>query len=322
VLIYVDDMVIAGNDSLVISELKHHLCTHFHMKDLGHLSYFLGLEIFPTAQGLFLCQKKYIKDLLQETKMTQCRPLRVPLTPNLKLYAQIGTPLQDPNCFRRLVGKLIYLSITRPDISFSVQFLSQFMSHPTDAHMKEVIHLLRYLRATPDYGLLYPSSSEFLLKAFCDSDWGSCPNSRKSVTGYPIMLGQSLISWKSKKQGVVSRSTAEGEYRAMATTCCELTWLLALLKDLHVSPQMPVHLYCDNQAALHIVRNPVFHERTKHIEVDCHYVRDKFKIGHIQPHYVTSKNQLADLFTKVIPASQYTYLLSKLGVVSSSQPPA
>jgi len=106
----------------------------------------------------------------------------------------------------------------------------------------------------------------------------------------------------------------------MATTCCELTWLLALLKDLHVSPMLPVHLFCGNQAALHIVRNPVFHERTKHIEVDCHYVRDKFKLGHIQPCYVTSKNQLADLFTKVVLATQYTYLLSKLGVMSSSQP--
>ena len=121
------------------------------------------------------------------------------MTPNLKLYGQTGTSLKDPNYFRRLVGKLIYLSITRPDISFAVQFLSQFMSHPTDAHMKEVVHLLRYLRATPNYGLLYPNSSEFQLMAFCDSDWGSCPNSRKSVTGYAIMLGQSLISWKSKK---------------------------------------------------------------------------------------------------------------------------
>ena len=242
------------------------------------------------------------------------------MTLNLKLYAHTGAPLDDPNRFRRIVGKLIYLSITRPDISFAVQFLSQFMSHPTDAHMKEVVHLLRYLHATPDHGLLFSHSSDFQLRAFCDSDWGSCPISRKSVTGYAILLGQSLISWKSKKQGVVSRSTAEGEYRAMATTCCERTWLLALLKDLHVSPLLHVHLFCDNQAALHIVRNPVFHERTKHIEVDCHYVRDKFQLGQIKPCYVTSKNQLADLFTKVVSASQYAYLLGNLGVVCSTQP--
>ena len=319
VLIYVDDMVITGSAVDAITELKGYLSHQFHMKDLGELSYFLGLEVSKTEEGIFLCQKKYVGDLLKETRIENCKPLKVPLTPNLKLLGDTGHPLEDPNRFRRLVGKLIYLSITRPDISFAVQFLSKFMSAPTDAHMKEVYHLLRYLKATSEHGILLAKNSDFHIRAYCDSDWGSCPNSRKSVTGFAIMLGNSLISWKSKKQGVVARSTAEGEYRAMATTCCELTWLLALLRDLTVKPPLPMHLFCDNQAALYIVKNLVFHEQTKHIEVDCHYVRDQFKNGQVRPCYVSSKSQLADLFTKVVSASQYVYLLGKLGVVSSIQ---
>uniref|UniRef100_A0A7C9DR86 Reverse transcriptase Ty1/copia-type domain-containing protein n=1 Tax=Opuntia streptacantha TaxID=393608 RepID=A0A7C9DR86_OPUST len=165
------------------------------------------------------------------------------------------------------------------------------MSHPTDAHLNEVYHLLRYLRATPYHGVLFPKNSDFQLTAFCDSDWESYSNSRKYVTSYVILLGQSPISWKSKRQGVVSHSIAEGEHRAMAATYCEFTWLLALLRDLSVQSLSPMHRFCDNQAALHIVRNPVFHEGTKHIEVDCHYVRDKFKIGQVQPCYVSSENQ-------------------------------
>ena len=196
------------------------------------------------------------------------------------------------------------------------------MSNPTDAHMQEAFHVLRYLKATSHHGIFLAANSDLRLKAYCDSDWGSCPNSRKSVTGYAVLLGNSLISWKSKKQGVVACSTAEGEYRAMAKTCCELTWLIALLHDLAMKPPLPVHFVCDNQAALHIVRNPVFHERTKHIEVDCHHVRDKFKTGQVQPYYITSNNQLADLFTKVVSASQYVHFLTKLGVVSSTQLPA
>jgi len=315
-------MVITGSNAAAVSALKQHLSSPFHMKDLGHLRYFLGLEVSHTLAGIFLCQKKYAQDLLKDTKMDHCRALKVPLTPNLKLLYNTGQPLNNPNIFRRIVGKLTYLSITRPDISFAVQFLSQFMSCPTDAHLKEAFHVFRYLRATAEHGVLFSKDSTFQLRAFCDSDWGSCPNSRKSVTGYAILLGKSLISWRSKKQGVVSRSTAEGEYRTIAVTWCELTWFLALLKDLNVQPTLLVQLYCDNQAALHILHNPVFHERTKHIEVDCHYVRDKFKAGHICPCYVSSKDQLADLFTKVVSAGQYLHFLHKLGVVSSCQPPA
>ena len=187
-------MVITGNDANAIDKLETYLSDQFHMKDLGQLSYFLGLEVLHIAEGIFLCQRKYVKDLLKETRMNNCRPLKVPLKPNLKLNAHSGQPLEDPNKFRRLVEKLIYLSITRSDISFAVQFLSQFMSSLIDAHMKEAYHLFKYLRATSEHGVLFDKCSNFRLRAFYDSDWGSYPNSRKSATGYAIMLGNSLIS--------------------------------------------------------------------------------------------------------------------------------
>jgi len=208
VLIYVDDMVIIGSNATTVSTLKLHLSSQFHMKDLGCLSYFLGLEVSHTAEDIFLCQKKCAQDLHKKTKMTHCRALKVLLTPNLKLLYNTGQLLDNPNRFRRIVGKLIYLSITRPDISFVVQSLSQFVSSPTDAHLKETFHVLKYLKATTDHGILLAKDSTFQIRAFSDSDWGSCPNSRKSVTGYAILLGKSLIFWRSKKQGVVSRSTA------------------------------------------------------------------------------------------------------------------
>jgi len=170
VLVYVDDMVITGSDDKVISALKSYLSAQFHMKDLGYLSYFLGLEVNRTPEGIFLCQRKYTLDLLKETKINNCQSLKVPLTPNLKLYMDSGEPLEDPNRYRRLVGKLIYLSITRPDISFAVQFLNQFMSCPVDAHMQEAFHVLRYLHATAEHGILLAANSNFQLKAYCDSD--------------------------------------------------------------------------------------------------------------------------------------------------------
>lgn len=313
-------MVLTGNNEKEIADLKGYLNNKFHMKDLGQLRYFLGQEIMRSKRGIYITQRKYTLDLLKEAGMTGCKPVRLPMVPNEKLLPTSGQLLENPDEYRRLIGKLIYLTITRPDISFGVQLLSQFMTSPTNIHLKAAMHVLRYLKYAPGQGILLAADSPAQLVVYCDSDWASCPMSRRSTTGYVIQLGHSPISWKSKKQKVVARSSAEAEYRAMAVTSCQITWLLALLRDLGIHNLYPVELYCDNQATLHISANPVLHERTKHIQVDCHYVREKFKEGQLKPTYVNTRFQIADLLIKIVSTEQYQNLLANLGVYNIFHP--
>ncbi|KAK9749334.1 hypothetical protein RND81_02G118600 [Saponaria officinalis] len=247
--------------------------------------------------------------------MLDCTPASFPLPRGLKLSTDDGLPLDDPEVYRRLIGRLLYLNMTRPDISYAVQHLSQFMSSPRQPHLQAALHVVRYLKGTSTAALFYPSGDDQVLSAFCDADWGSCQFSCRSVTGYCVFLGQSLISWKTKKQKTVSKSSAESEYRAMSYTTSELVWLQGLLTDLGVVIPLPISLHCDNRAALHIAENPVFHERTKHLNIDCHFVRDKLKDGFLRPTYVKSGSQLADLLTKALGKDQHFYLASKLGLL-------
>ncbi|XP_021856709.2 uncharacterized mitochondrial protein AtMg00810-like [Spinacia oleracea] len=249
ILLYVDDLMICSTNQTEIATLKEMLSKSFHMKYLGELSYFLGLEVFRSSSGFFVSQRKYALDLLNEHQMVDVKPVQLPMESNLKLTTDKGELLPSPTPYQRLLGRLIYMSITRPNISFIVQPLSQFMHQPMSVHMQAAKRLLRYIAGTVNQGILLASTSAATLTAYCDSDWTGCPISRRSTSDYCIFLGKSPVSWKAKKQSVVARSSAE--YRAMALTSCEVTWLTYLLKDLGLSSLPPAVLKCDNQVALY-----------------------------------------------------------------------
>lgn len=317
VLIYVDDLLIGGNDMQKIQDTKEFLSSQFHMKDLGELRYFLGIEVDRTSKGIFLSQKKYLHDLLQQYHLSNCRTVKLPMDTHFKLTEDVGDPLPDAYVYQQLIGKFIYLTLTRPDISFAIHVLSQYMHKPTNVHFQAAKRVMRYLSGSPSKGILLASSSAATLSAYCDSDWAGCPNTRRSTSGFCVMLGHSPVSWKSKRQTVVARSSAEAEYRSMALTICEVMWLHQLLKDLGLTHLESTPLFCDNQAAISISANPVHHDKTKHVDIDYHFIREKVANGVVSPTYIPSSKQLADVLTKQLSCSQHEQLLSKLGVVSS-----
>ncbi|KAL2228698.1 UNVERIFIED_CONTAM: Retrovirus-related Pol polyprotein from transposon RE1, partial [Sesamum indicum] len=268
--------------------------------------------------GIVISQTKYIKDIIDDVGLSEVKATSTPLPMGIKLSSSQEEQLENPESFRRLLGRLLYLGFTRPDICHGTQQLSQYMQFPCKAHWNAALHLVRYLKTTMNRGLQLNTDDSFELKAFCDVDWASCKDSRKSLTRYCVFLGGSFISWKTKKQTTVSRSSGEVEYRSMGTTTCEPIWIFNLLQDFKIIPPTPIKFYCDNQAALYITANPIFHERTKHIEIDCHMVREKYKQGFINPMHISSKVQSADVFTKTIPGSGFMFLISKLNLVSIS----
>ncbi|CAM8919935.1 unnamed protein product [Rhodiola kirilowii] len=303
-----------GTSIEVITEVKQFIHAKFRLKDLGLLRFFLGLEVARGPKGIQLNQRKYALELLEDQHMTDCKPARTPMDNKHTLSLSKAELLPDPMVYRRLVGKLIYLTITRPDLSYAVHVLSQFMHSPTVEHLRAAHRVSRYLKAAPAQGLFFPAMTSLTIMAYCDADWGACPITRRSVTGYCILLGGCLVSWKTKKQPVVSRSSAESEYRAMAMACCELVWIAGLLSDLGVPPPTPITLFCDNQVALYIARNPVFHERTKHIEMDCHFICQHVVRKFIRPCHISTLHQLADLLTKPLAADRIAQLNSNMGV--------
>ncbi|GJR18254.1 ribonuclease H-like domain-containing protein [Tanacetum coccineum] len=309
----VDDIVLTASSTALLQRIIASLHAEFSMTDLGPLNYFLGVSVTRNTSGMFLSQQKYATEVLERAGMLTCNPCRTPVDTDSKLAAA-GDPVSDPTLYRRLAGALQYLTFTRPDISYAVQQVCLFMHDPREPHFSALKRILRYVRGTLTSGLQLYSSTTSSLVAYSDADWAGCPTTRRSTSGYCVFLGNNLLSWSSKRQFTLSRSSAEAEYRGVANAVAETCWLRNLLRELHTPLSTATIVYCDNVSAVYLSSNPVQHQRTKHIEIDIHFVRDLVTTGHIRVLHVPSRYQYADIFTKGLPAALFDEFRDSLSV--------
>ncbi|GJX49284.1 ribonuclease H-like domain-containing protein [Tanacetum coccineum] len=285
-LLYVDDIILTASSIAFLQSIIATLHAEFSMTDLGPLNYFLGISVTRNTSGMFLSQQKYASELLERAGMLTCNPCRTPVDTDSKLSAD-----GDPVCL--------------------------YMHDPREPHFSALKRILRYIRGTMPYGLQLFSSTTSSLVAYSDADWAGCPTTRRSTSGYCVFLGNNLLSWSSKRQVTLSRSSAEAEYRGVANAVAETCWLRNLLRELHTPLSTATLVYCDNVSAVYLSSNPVQHQRTKHIEIDIHFVRDLVAAGHIRVLHVPSRYQYADVFTKGLPTVLFDEFRSSLSIRSS-----
>ena len=314
-LVYVDDLILTGSVPIFLKSFMKELSNRFSIKYLGYPHYFLGVELIPTSDGLILSQHGHIRNLLQTFDMARAKPTHTPLCTSTPLQLVDGSAQANSKMFRSIIGTLQYITLTRPDLSFSINKLSQFMQQPTQIHFQQLKRVMRYLKLTINYGLKLKKPAHLKLQAFSDADWGGNLDDRTSTSAFIIYFGGNPVSWLSKRQRTVARSSTEAEYRSVATAAAEVMWLTNLLSELHVKTPAP-HLFCDNIGATYLCSNPVFHSRMKHIALDYHYVRQLVQLGQLRVSHISTKDQPADILTKSLSRPRFTYLRDKIGLTN------
>jgi hypothetical protein len=312
-VLYVDDLILTGSSSSMIQSIQQALMGQFEMTDLGLLHYFLGLQVLQSSEGISIFQQKYALDLLQRFGMVDCKPAPTPFQSGVTLSASCSSPRINPSLYRQLIGSLLYLTHTRPDISFAVGLVSRFSQDPHESHWKAAKRILRYIQGTTNFGIQYSSGASQLV-GFTDSDWAGSVDDRKSTSGFVYCLGSAPVTWSCKKQSAIALSSAEAEYRAAVLASQEVLWLRQLLTEFGIQQDHPTTLWCDNQSAIHISRNPVEHQRTKHIEIHMHFIRQLIQDGVLNLEYLPTEAQVADIFTKPLASPRFLQLRLMLGV--------
>ena len=289
----------------------------FEMSMVGELKFFLGLQIRQLKHGTFISQEKFAKDIIKKFDMDKAKSISTPMQTNAHLDLNREGNSADQKEFRSMIGSLLYLCASRPDIMLSVCMCARFQADPKDIHRTAVRRILRYLIHTSGFGLWYPKGAPFELIGYSDSDYAGCKVDRKSTSGTCQFLGRSLVSWSSKKQNSVALSTAEAEYIAAGSCCAQLLWMRQTLKDFNISMSQ-VPLLCDNESAIKLANNPVQHQRSKHIEVRHHFLRDHVEKKDIQLCHVRTEAQLADIFTKPLDETRFCTLRHELNIMDIS----
>lgn len=265
-----------------------------------------------------MCQTKYALDLLAKFNMVGAKCCSSPASLSQKLSSSDGDPLDNPTEYISLVGALQYLTWTRPELAYSVNQVCQFMHKPTSVHMVEAKRILRYVKSTLDHGLFFSRGLQ-VLQVFSDVDWAGSPDDRRSTTCFCIFIGNCPISWSSKKQATVSRSSTEAEYMALSQAAAEIVWICQLLQDLHIFLPTPPHLSCDNNSAISLASNPVFHSKMKHMALDFHFIIELVQAKNLKISYISTLDQVADIFTKGLDGPRFSLLKDKLCVFGISQ---
>ena len=315
VQIYVDDIIFGATNVSLCEEFSKCMHSEFEMSMMGELNFFLGLQIKQLKEGTFINQAKYIRDPLKRFNMEEAKTMKTPMSSSIKLDMDEKGKSIDSTMYRGMIGSLLYLTASRPDIMYSVCLCARFQSCPKESHLSAVKRILRYLKGTMNIGLWYSKGDNFELIGFSDADFAGCRVERKSTSGTCHFLGHSLVSWHSKKQNSVALSTAEAEYIAAGLCCAQILWMKQTLSDFNLSFEH-VPIKCDNTSAINISKNPVQHSRTKHIEIRHHFLRDHAQKGDITLEFVSTKDQLADIFTKPLSEEQFSDIRRQLGVIS------
>lgn len=318
--VYVDDLIITGDDATEINHFKQQMKAKFKMSDLGLLCFYLGIEVEQQTDDITLSQTAYAWKILDKAGMGSCNPYKTPMEPRLKLSTSSTAAVVDVTEYRSIVGSLRYLVHTQPDIAFAVGYVSRFMEKPTSEHLTAVKCIMCYIAGSIDYGCHYKRTrAERKLLGYSDADMAGDPDTRKSTTGVLFFYGSCLVSWQSQKQKVVALSSCEAEYIAATTAACQGIWLAQLLSELRSEQRKSFILKMDSQSAIALNKNPIFHERRKHIDTRFHFIRECIGDGKMDVEHVRTEEQLADILTKPLGHDKFCDQRVQLGVVRVSK---
>ncbi|CAM8918217.1 unnamed protein product [Rhodiola kirilowii] len=287
--------------------------SEFKMTMVGEMCYFLGLQVKQKADGIFISQSKYARNLIKIFDLEKVSHKRTHAATHVKITKDEAGTRVDQTLYRSMIGSLLYLTASRPDIAYAVGVCARYQANPKECHLMNVKRIIRYVCGTADYGLWYTKDSNSCPVGYCDADWAANAEDRKITSEGCFFLGNNLISWISKKQNSISLSTAEAEYIAAGSLCTQMLWMKQMLEEYGVKQDV-MTLYCNNMSAINISKNPVHHSKTKHIDMRHHFIRELVEKKIITLTHVSTEKQLADIFTKALDNLQFETLISSLGL--------